>query len=104
MLPIQIAFFLLIGVVILGVNYTDCEKGTISNTEMLALIIEFEIGLVIVVILSYTDMVFEYIFAYNVGLIMFAAAKNMKLNNKFFIRLEKLDSFSFWARVSLMSF
>ncbi|MCD7883013.1 MAG: acyltransferase family protein [Lachnospiraceae bacterium] len=88
--PFPTAFCLLIAVALLGINYTDYDKGSISRTDMIALIVEFEVGLVIAVVLSYTDMIFEYLFAYNVGLLMFFVAKGINVYNKFFIKLGEI--------------
>ncbi|MCC8195510.1 MAG: acyltransferase family protein [Ruminococcus sp.] len=89
-MPFPTAFFLLIAVAILGVNYTDYEKGIITLTGMILLVVEFEVGLAVAVALSYTDMIFEYLFAYNVGLLLFFVAERFSIHNEFFIKLGEI--------------
>ena len=77
--PFPTAFFLLINVAIIAACYYELVEGKITRKRFISLVVIFEVTLVIAVLLSYKDMFFHYIGAYNVGLLLtyFACKKSI---------------------------
>ena len=79
--PFPTAFFLLINVAFLGVFYKAQIDGAISAHKMKVLIVIFEVTLFLAVLLSYSNMFFYYVGAYNLGILLtfFAEKKQICL-------------------------
>jgi peptidoglycan/LPS O-acetylase OafA/YrhL len=89
-LPFPTAFFLLIAVAFLGADFKHdiCSVGSIAQCPIIIIrVLLFEVGLLISTRLSYGDQFVAYIFAYNIGIILFLVAFYTKpslcLLNKF---------------------
>ena len=90
--PFPTAFFLLMNVAILGACFREVSEGIIQQKRMALLIGTFEITLIFAVALSYGDMFFHYIGAYNVGMLLVWAARKKQANCKI---VKKFDTFGY---------
>ena len=66
--PFPTALFLLIGMSIIGIYYKYANNNLLLLWKILVI---FEFGFVLSVLLSYPERAFYYILAYNVGLVIF---------------------------------
>lgn len=73
--PLPTAFFLLISVSFLGMNYNYNK----SKKSVALCFVIFEIGLIPSVILSYPDMIISYIIAYNAGFVLFFGFEKLNI-------------------------
>ena len=79
-LPFPTAFFLLNATSLIGMYYYDfLTFKNISKTNLIAIIIIFEAGLMISAKLSYGSRMPAYMVAYNIGLLLFWIARRFNL-------------------------
>lgn len=85
--PFPTAFFLLINVAFLGVFHRAQTEGSISNRLMCIILIVFEVSLIVAVKLSYKDMFWQYVGAYNLGLLLTWFVEKRQFDWKIFKQL-----------------
>lgn len=83
------AFFLLQGVAYMGIYFREMLDGVISQKSLCKLLVIFEIGLVISIVLSYHNAI-SYFIAYNIGFGVFWLYYQVNINHVLSIKLGEI--------------
>lgn len=88
--PFPTAFFLLLNTAFLGYYHKMQIDGQLPKKTMAWVLAVFEASLAIAVYLSYQNMFFHYVFAYNIGIFLVLGAEKINLKFDPFINLGKI--------------